>query len=854
MARQASSFGTQLRDYRRAAGLTQEALAERAGLSRRGLQHLEAGDASPFRGTLEALVQALALGPEERARLQGAARATRPVALRKRTASGPGPATNLPHPLSSFVGREAEVAAVCDRLLQPEVRLLTLTGPGGVGKTRLALQAAAEVMTQPGVFPDGVWFVPLAPVRDPSLVPAALAQVLGVTELGARSVPDVLEDYLRARRLLLVLDNFEQVSGAGPFVAQLLAAAPGTKALVTSRAVLRVAGEHGLSVPPLGLPPLVPPLVTVPRGAAPAHRERGASRPGGAMGVARPVGSARLSQYEAVRLFVERARAAEKGFAVTNETVPAVAEVCHRLDGLPLAIELAAARVRLLPPEALLARLGRRLPLLTGGPRDAPARQRTLRDTVAWSHELLEPAEQPVFRRLAVFAGGCTLDAAEAVCGGAARTGEAVADGLDGLAALMDASLLEPMEVAAGGPETAPAADAVWDGPRFRMLETVSEYALERLEASGEVETVRRRHAEYFVAFAEWGEPELRGDRAPIWLARFERELDNVRAALSWCLQHGEASLGLRLFGKLSAHWYLRGDPDEARRWLDALIALPASGTAAGLVRALNAGVITCVRQSDLDGVRRYAAAALAAARRREDAAGAAFSRAALLLCGQAEDGRPATETDVAGALAEVDAQGDTWLRAVAATFAGFGAARAGQPEAAAGHLAAALEGFRTTGDMWGIAEAAVELGQVALYQDDAVRAAQLFAEGLDAHRALGHRQGMARCLAGAAAAARDHPRQAARLLGAVDALLDDAGVPLGGMLAPEMARHTATVRARLGGAAFAAARREGRQQSIEESVREVDEIARGRPAPAHSGARGGTVGAPCTSSSSTSR
>jgi hypothetical protein len=355
------------------------------------------------------------------------------------------------------------------------------------------------------------------------------------------------------------------------------------------------------------------------------------------------------------------------------------------------------------------------------------------------------------------------------------------------------------------------------------MLETLRAHALERLEASGEAEATRRRHARFFVGLVERGEPQLRGPRAPAWLDRFGRELDNVRAALQWCVGASEAGMGLRLFGKLSAYWYLRGDPVEARRWLDALVVLPGAPAAPGLVRALNAGALTCVRQGDLDGVQRYAAAALAAARERGDGTGAAFCRAALLACGVAEGGRPATAEDVAGALAEVDARGDTWLRAVAATFAGFGAAHAGRPEAAAAHLAAALDGFRATGDIWGVAESAVELGQVVLRRREPGPAARIFLEGFRAHRALGHRQGMARCLAGAAgAAARRDARRAARLLGAAEALRDGTGTWLQGVHGAEFDGHAAAVRSLLSEAAFAAACDEGRRLPLEESEREA--------------------------------
>ena len=322
------------------------------------------------------------------------------------------------------------------------MRLLTLTGPGGAGKTRLGLQAAAELVED---FPQGVFFVALAPIADPELVVPTIAQTLGLRESGAVRSPRASRTSSPRRRLLLVLDNFEHLVEAAPALAELLAAAPQLKLLVTSRIPLRLSGEHEYPVPPLDLPD-------------PAHLPEIAS----------------LSQYEAVALFIERARAVKADFAVTNANAPAVAEICVRLDGLPLAIELAAARAKLLSPQALLARLEQSLDLLTGGPRDLPARQQTLRATIDWSYDLLGPDEQTLFARLAVFAGGCTLAAAEAVCGG---------DGLlTGLSTLVDNNMLRQEEQPDGE-------------PRFTMLETIRAYALERLEPSGEADEIRRRHA-----------------------------------------------------------------------------------------------------------------------------------------------------------------------------------------------------------------------------------------------------------------------------------------------------------------------------------------------------------------------
>src|SRR5215218_4985898 len=351
---------------------------------------------------------------------------------------------NLPTQPTPLVGREREVAQVCERLRSPAVRLLTLTGPGGTGKTRLGLQAAAELIDE---FEGGTFFVPLAPITNPALVAPTIARVLGLTETGDQTLEELLRDYLRDRQTLLLVDNFEQVLGAAPLVTELLSAAPNLKVLTTSRILLRLYGEYEFAVPPLEVPD-------------PGRRQS----------------LEQVTQYEAVRLFIERARAAKADFAVTSDNAPEVAEICVRLDGLPLAIELAAARIKLLSPRAILDRLGDRLKLLTGGARNLPERQRTLRGAIEWSYDLLDAAERTLFTRAAVFSGGFTLEAMETVC----DAGEELPlDIFEGASSLLDKSLLRQEE----GTE---------DEPRFVMLETIHEYARERLEQSGEAEEMRR--------------------------------------------------------------------------------------------------------------------------------------------------------------------------------------------------------------------------------------------------------------------------------------------------------------------------------------------------------------------------
>jgi predicted ATPase/class 3 adenylate cyclase len=401
---------------------------------------------------------------------------------------------NLPVQPTPLIGREQEVATVLVFLRREDVRLLTLTGPGGTGKTRLGLQVAAELSE---AFPSGVYFVNLAPINDPAFVVPTLAHTLDVKEIAEQSLLDLLKGSLHWKHLLLLLDNFEQVVDAAVYVVELLATCPLLKVIVTSRAALHVRGEQEFAVPPLTVPDPkhLPDLVA-------------------------------LSKYEAVALFIQRAQSVKSEFQVTNANAPAVAEICVRLDGLPLAIELAAARIKLLPPQALLARLGQRLAVLTSGARDVPERQQTLRNTIEWSYHLLDAAEQRLFRRLSVFIGGCTLEAIEAVCT-TLDSNTAVVLVLDGVGSLIDKSLLQQTEQEYGE-------------PRFLMLETIREFGLECLMADGEEEVTRQAHASYYLRLSEQAEPELRGTQQALWLSRLEAEHVNFRSALGWALENGE--------------------------------------------------------------------------------------------------------------------------------------------------------------------------------------------------------------------------------------------------------------------------------------------------------------------------
>src|SRR5215204_5570393 len=523
-----SGFGDLLRRYRVAAGLTQEALAERAGVSTRGVSDLERGaHGLPRKDTLQLLLDALALSAADRAALVAAAR--RPVTTRVPRESDDRP-PGLPVPLTPLIGRDQEIEAVAALLTQLTVRLLTLTGPGGTGKTRLALAVAEQVVP---AFPDGVVFVSLAPVADPALVAPTIAERLGVRERIEQTLRDALVTHLAGKRLLLLLDNFEHVLPAAPLVTDLLEACPALRVLTTSRAALHLSGEHLYSVPPLALPEAgrLPPLEE-------------------------------LGQTAAVRLFVDRARAVKSDFALSETNTAAVVEIVRRLDGLPLALELVAARTRALSPAALSVRLERRLPLLTGGAQDLPERQRTLRDTIAWSYDLLRPNEQTLFRRLSVFAGGWTLEAAETVA-----DLEEPFDVLEGMSALLDASLLQSEEL---GGET-----------RYTMLETVREFAQERLEASGEESVTRDRHAHYFLDLAERTHAVIFKTPTPALLDVIERDHDNLRTALTWSRDTGDHHTLLRLAGALAFFWYYRGYLGEGQRWLNQALETPADAHAA---------------------------------------------------------------------------------------------------------------------------------------------------------------------------------------------------------------------------------------------------------------------------------
>jgi predicted ATPase/class 3 adenylate cyclase len=599
--------------------------------------------------------------------------------------------TNLPIQPTPLIGRELQVTDAVTLVRREDVRLVTLTGAGGTGKTRLSLQVAAELVAD---FEDGVFFVDLAAITDPHLLIPTVAQTLSVREQPGQSLSETLSDYLRDKHLLLVLDNFEQLLDAGPAVSALLVGAPNLKALVTSRAPLHLAGEHEYSVPPLAVPDL------------------DTSEP-----------PATLAAYEAVQLFLDRAQAVKPEFELTSENAPAVAEICARLDGLPLAIELGAARVRILSPQALLGRLSQRLALLTGGARDAPARQRTLRDTIEWSYCLLNASEQRLFARLSVFLGGRTIDAAEAVCDPTAELGAAV---FDGVASLVEKSLLRQDEGSAGE-------------PRFLMLETIREYALDRLERNGEEELLRQRHAHYFVALAEEAEPEILGADQILWLERIEAERDNFRAALGWSLGRGDTEVALRLIGSLRRAWVARGYLSETRRWLEAAFELSAAVPPQVEAKALYGLGRVALVEGDYEQAVPSLERSARLFRELGEPEGLVFALADLGFIATAQGRHEDAQRFAEESLAEAKAAGNE--RAIAAALHSLACAKLDADEygEARALFEQSLALRRKLGDKRNMANSLCYLGSVALLEGDHDGATALLDESLALGRELGN-------------------------------------------------------------------------------------------------------------------
>jgi predicted ATPase len=723
---------------------------------------------------------------------------------------------NLPVQRTAFIGREAEATALHELLTREDVQLVTLTGPGGIGKTRLALQVAAEIAEQ---FPGGICFAPLSPVRDPDLIASAMAQAAGLGETGNQTLQESLKEYVSGLNhpTLFLLDNFEHLVAAAPVIAQLLTTSPKLKVVVTSQAPLHVYGEHEFPVPPLALPDLkVLPPVEI------------------------------LSSLPAVALFVERARSVKREFALTKENSPAVAAICARLDGLPLAIELAAARIKLLSPSAMLARLESRLNLLTGGALDLPTRQQTLRNTVDWSYGLLNASEQTLFRRLSVFAG-CTLEGVEAACD---TRGDLGLDALDGMASMVDKSLAQQVEQSD-------------NEARFVMLSTIREYALERLTKSDDEAVTRRAHAAYYLVLAEEGAED--SVTHPEWLDRLEIEHDNFRLALDYLIKTGDAEWGLRLGAALFHFWETREHLSEGRDFIARLLAMEGSVARSKLrARLLFAGAILAGEQGDYGSARKLLEESLDTSVELKDNRGAAVALNALAVYAR-DRGELANATilfercvaiwkdlgdagDIARALSNLanvmklrgeyanalmlydecltmfrragDSAGVAWTL----NYQGDVAREKSDFVAARSFCEQSLVAFRQMRDGWGIASALSDLAGLCSDQGYNPEARRLYGESVKLFRELGHKRGIARvleCLA-ADAAAQSNAGLSLRLAGAAAALRQQLGTPLTPAEQPRLEKALDFARRSLDSATGLTAWMEGFAMPVHEAVKEA--------------------------------
>ncbi len=620
--------------------------------------------------------------------------------------------SNLPAQLTSLIGREQEVMAVCTLLQRPDVRLVTLTGTGGIGKTRLSLEVGAELL--PG-FREGIYFVPLASINDATLVIPAIAHTLGLQHRYAeRQQPlaehvEYLKTFLREKQCLLLLDNFEQVVDAAPAIAELLTACPRLKILVTSRAALHISGDHEFPVPPLALPDGIPSL--------PIHE---------------------LTQYAAISLFLQRAMAIKPDFNVTTTNVQTIAMICRRLDGLPLAIELAAARIKLLPPQALLQRLIHPLNVLTGGRQNAPERHQTLRNTIAWSYHLLNTVEQQLFRRVSVFVGSCSLEAIEALYSSYPDRTMLV---LDGVSSLIDKSLLRQIEQG--------------DEPRIVMLETIREYALEMLDANGEERLIRHAHAVYYMTLAEESERELVGPQQAAWLERLEQEHDNLRAALDWSLQQDEDTnepqrrmeIALRLAGALRRFWQMHGHLNEGQTFTEKALSASEGILVSAQARAkalIAAGTLASI-QNDYDRTETYCHESLLLFRELGDQQGTALSLFLLSVVPMMKGDNVAARSLTEEALALFREMGDNERVAWSLSTLGLLDTQEEKYASARAHYEESLAIHRKLSNKRGIAASLLRLAQLLFVSqgDQAALSSQLD-EGLALNNELGEKEGIA--------------------------------------------------------------------------------------------------------------
>ena len=721
-----ASFGYWMSRQRKALDLTQQALADLVGYSVATIKKLEADERRPSRQMAERLADYLAIPAGQRAIFVECARGLRPMdhmPLVREPAPAPSAVmpSNLPSPLTPLIGREDEIATVKRYLSHSDTRLLTLTGPPGIGKTRLSIQVASELCTN---FEQGIYFVPLAPLTSPDLVPRALAQILGIKETE-------IINYIHAKPMLLVLDNFEHLLAAAAILVEILQVCPRLKILATSRASLNVRGERQYPVLPLSLPD-----------------------PDNHLSVET------LAEYPSIALFVSRAQAVNPHFTLTEANASAVVEICTKLDGLPLAIELAAAHIKLLKPQDLLTRLNHRFSLLSGGPADLPPRQRTLRAAIRWSYDLLVGWEQIFFTRLAVFLGGWTLEAADAIAAQAEGHPDSDQDVFSILSALVDKSLVQKNEQS--------------DGQiRFSLLETIREYALEKLEEQGEIELIRKRHSDFFLKLAEASEPALRGPNQLDWLNRLDEEHNNLSAALQWNLDRGDSETALKLAGALWRYWWVHGYFHEGFNWLEKALSQAEASPTGWRARALNGAGILARAQGNYASARTYLEASLEIQKNLEDWVGVANALNSLGLLAYVQGDHTLACDLHEQALSYRQKLGDQRGIAISLNNLGLSFQEMGDLSKAEQLYRQSLDLSQQVGDTRGVSAAIINLGATKLDQGLAEQADGLFREGLLSAKDLKDQDGVIQCLEGLAGVASllQKPERAARLFGAALAL-----------------------------------------------------------------------------------
>ena len=682
---------------------------------------------------------------------------------------------NLSVLINPLIGRDAEVAAVKKLLLHDDVRLVTLTGPGGTGKSSLSLRLAREFLDD---FPHGVFFIALTSINDPALVAPSMAQVLGIKEERGVPLMDSLKEFFRGKKILIVLDNFEQVISAAPLITDLMSSSPELEFLVTSRAALHLRGEYEFPVTPLSLPPdptRLPPLTE-------------------------------LTQYSAIALFASRAQALKPDFVLNEDNASAVAEICVRLDGLPLAIELAAARIKLLPPAAMLKRMESSLKVLTGGARDLPARQQTMRGAIAWSYDLLENQERTLFNRLSVFLGGCNLEEAELVCN---STGDLEIDFLDGVTSLVDKSLLRQKE---------------WDDEgRFSMLQTIREFGLEQLAQTGESDAIRTQHLNFYLGLAEQAEAELTGPAQASWFSRLAKEHDNFRAALVYSREIHKPEEGLRLAGALWRFWEVRGHVGEGRAVLDQLLSSPGANDVPANVRAkaLNGAGVLAGNQGDHARQMAILQESRKLYEELGDKSGIAQSINNLGSIAYSQGDYPRAQAYYTESLELRREISDSWGIANSLNNLGGVAFLQGDAERALELHSESLSIRRNLGDKRGISMSLNNMGEIAQQQEDYGRAAKLFAESLAIRQELGDRFFIVSSLhnlAEVACSKKDYER-GAQLFGAAEALREIIGAPLPTEKQKNFDRYGEEARDALGRADLKTLWSAGRVMSLDDAI-----------------------------------